>query len=186
MESEWKRMCSENSSKGPALRAVLCEVKFLIVGDKYDDIAIRSFPQIWANDHRECTHLGILPVLRLAVLWLWEGHHPRLHDFDTVQKRETCGVWSENGLESDDCVSSRQRREKTAKRVDFLHDRWELFQNPTIKAFAGSYFYLSIFLRSHCWKMLGSVCSRWWSPLNPLEVRNHGVSEFQWTFTTFA
>jgi hypothetical protein len=32
-------------------------------------------------------------------------------------------------------------------------------------------FYLNIFLRSHCWKMLGSVCSRCWSPINPLEMR---------------
>jgi hypothetical protein len=30
--------------------------------------------------------------------------------------------------------------EKTAKMVDFSHDRWELCQNPRIKAFASNYF----------------------------------------------
>jgi hypothetical protein len=69
-------------------------------------------------------------------------HHPRLHDFDAITKKETYGAWSENGLESDECASSRQRMEKNAKRVDFSHDRWKLFQNPTIKAFAGNYLFI--------------------------------------------
>jgi hypothetical protein len=117
-------------------------VKFLIVGDKYDDIDIRSFPQISANDHKSCTYLGIVPVLRLAVLCLREGDHPRLHDSDAVQRRETCWAWPENGLENDEYVSSRRGREKNAKRVDFSHDCWELFQNPMIKAFAGNYLFI--------------------------------------------
>jgi hypothetical protein len=54
-------------------------------------------------------------------------------------KRETCGAWSENGLKSDECVNLRQRIEKNAKRVNFSDDRRELFQNTTIKAFAGNY-----------------------------------------------
>jgi hypothetical protein len=57
-------------------------------------------------------------------------------------KKEPCGAWSENGLQSDEYVSSGQRKEKNAKRVDFSHDRWELFQNPTIKAFAGNYLFI--------------------------------------------
>jgi hypothetical protein len=81
-------------------------------------------------------------VLRLAVLCLREGDHPRLHDSDAVQKRETCGAWSGNGLKGDKCVSSRQRREKNAKRVDFSHDRLELFQNPTINASTGNYLFI--------------------------------------------
>jgi hypothetical protein len=113
-------MCSKNSSKGPALQAVLCSwVKFLIVGNKYDDIDIRSFPQIWANNHKHCTHLGILPVLRLVVPCLREAHHHCLHDSDVVEKQEICGAWSENGLESDEYVSSRKRREKNAKESTF-------------------------------------------------------------------
>jgi Zn ribbon nucleic-acid-binding protein len=83
-------------------------------------------------------------VLRLAVLYLQEGHHPRLHNSDAVQKRETYGAWSENGLESDECVSSRQKREKNAKRVDFSRDRWELFHSSTIMPFAGN----SLFIRA--------------------------------------
>jgi Zn ribbon nucleic-acid-binding protein len=52
-------------------------------------------------------------------------------------ERETCGAWSENGLKSDECVRSRQRREKNAKKVN-----WELFQSHTIKAFAGNYLFI--------------------------------------------
>jgi Zn ribbon nucleic-acid-binding protein len=86
--------------------------------------------------------MRILPVLRLAVLFLREGHDPRLHDSDAVQKKETCGAWSEDGLESDECVRSRQKKEKNAKTVNFSHDRWELFQNHTITAFAGNYLFI--------------------------------------------
>jgi Zn ribbon nucleic-acid-binding protein len=81
-------------------------------------------------------------VLHLTVLCLREGHHPRLHDSDAVQNKEPCGSWSENGLESDECVSSRQRKEKNTKKVDFSHDRRDFFQNPTINAFVGNYLFI--------------------------------------------
>jgi hypothetical protein len=43
----------------------------------------------------------------------------------------------------------------------------------------------STFLRSHCWKMLGPLCSQWQTLIYALEVRSHGSSKFEWNFTTF-
>jgi hypothetical protein len=36
-------------------------------------------------------HLGIMLVLRLAVLCFWEGHYPCLQDSDAVEKGKFMG-----------------------------------------------------------------------------------------------
>jgi hypothetical protein len=107
-------------------------VEFLIVGyligaPKYRSTITNHF-RIW----KRCV------AVIVAVLFLQEQDHLRFV-IVMAAKKETCGAWSGDWMIRPGEYQFVAEKGEKRKRLDFSHNRAQLFPNLTIMSFAGTY-----------------------------------------------